>query len=340
MIKTVKDIETKGKRVLLRTDYDIPLTNGKIKDDSRILASLPTLKYLIKNQADIITILCHLDRPQGKVINSLRVKPVALYLKKLLPKESPVHLQENLRFNPGEEKNDIGFAFSLAQNADIFINDAFAVSHRNHASIVSLPKLLPSAIGLHFAKELKYLNKVIRNPQRPLIIVVGGAKLETKLPLINKFLNLADKILVGGKLAAQLKTKKTNRSPSKLTIAELNPDGKDITSQSAHTFAEIIKSAGTVVWNGPMGIFEEKPNQQGTKIIAQAVNQSPGYSVIGGGDTESAATLFNQEANINHISMGGGAMLKYLAQGTLAGLQAIKNSKINTNNLLKEGLND
>jgi phosphoglycerate kinase len=323
-MKLLKDLEIKNRRLLLRTDYDIPLKEGKVADETRIQASLPTIKNLLKRKAKTITILCHLDRPGGKLIRDLKVKPVAELLKTLLPQDAPVEIEENLRFNPGEEENNLEFAKKLAQKAEAFVNDAFAVSHRPHASIVSLPKLLPSAIGLHFQKEVKALNKVRANPKRPVLFILGGAKLETKLPLIEKLAKIADEILVGGKLAQEIGSASSPEAMASISVARLTQNGKDILEQSAEEFAKKISKAGTIVWNGPMGVYEQDETSLGTMIVAQAINNAPGYTVIGGGDTEAAATKFDAEEKINHISMGGGAMLQYLADGTLVGLKAIE----------------
>jgi len=328
-MRTLKDIEVEGKLILLRTDYDVPLQAGKVADDTRIKASLPTITTLLERQAKNITILCHLDRPEGKVVESLRVQPVAELLKTLLPEGAPLSLEENLRFNPGEEANSLEFAKQLAAKGELFINDAFAASHRLHASIVNLPKLLPSAIGLQFAKELLALSRIRQNPIRPLVAVIGGTKLETKLPLIEKLTEIVDEILVGGKLAQEISHTSSPEALVKVTVAKLTPDGKDITEDSATAFAQKIEKAGTVFWNGPMGVFEEAEHSQGTRIIAQALNRAPGYTLIGGGDTEAAATKYNAESGIDYISLGGGAMLQYLAEGTLVGLAAIEKGKDN-----------
>lgn len=323
-MRKLNEISFKNKRVLLRTDYDVPLQKGKVADDTRIQASLPTIKYLLEKKSQHITILCHIDRPAGKVVESLRVAPIAEHLKKIFPQNALVSIEENLRFNSGEKDNNLEFAKTLAAKGEIYINDSFAVSHRNHASIVTLPKLLPSTIGLQFQKELKALDKVLKNPARPLLLIIGGAKLETKLPLIEKLTKKADEILVGGKLAQEIGSACSPEAMACIKVAQLTLNGKDITKNSAQEFASKISKAGAVVWSGPMGVFEEKKSTLGTKIIAEAVNKTSGYTVIGGGDTEAAATKFNTEKNINHISMGGGAMLQYLAEETLAGLEAIK----------------
>lgn len=322
-MKLLKDFKLENKKILLRTDYDVPIDNGKVLDDTRIKASLPTINELLRQKAAKITILCHLDRPGGKVVESLRVKPVAEYLLRLFP-SSPIQVEENLRFNPGERANSMFFAKKLAIKGEIYVNDAFSTSHRSHASIVSLPKLLPSTIGLHFALELEALDKVRNNPKRPLLFIIGGAKLETKLPLIERLAKSVDEILVGGKLAHKIGSACSPEAMACITVAQLNPEGKDITQDWAQRFAEKINRAGTVVWNGPMGVFEQPEFSLGTKIITKAINSAPGYTVIGGGDTEAAATKFNAESDIDHISMGGGAMLQYLAEGTLVGLKAVE----------------
>lgn len=317
-----KKLNFEDQIVLLRVDYDVPLQNRKIADDTRIQASFPTIRKILENKAKQIIILCHIDRPDGKYVEDLSVKPLRKYLQKEFVEHQKLNIHENLRFDPGEEANSLKFAKQLAAQGDLFVNDAFAVSHRIHASIVSLPGLLPSAIGFQFSKEIKALTSVLKNPRPPVVFVIGGAKTETKLPLIAKLGQKADQILLGGKLVQEMEP----GSPE-IIIAELKPGDMDITQDSAQQFARIIAQAGTVVWNGPMGVFEKQEHSQGTKIIAQAINSSSAYTVIGGGDTEAAATEYNAESEIDHVSMGGGAMLQYLAEGTLPGLEAIAKGK-------------
>ncbi|OGY19093.1 MAG: hypothetical protein A2900_01105 [Candidatus Chisholmbacteria bacterium RIFCSPLOWO2_01_FULL_50_28] len=323
-MRTLKDLKVEGKTVLLRTDYDVPLKQGKVQDDTRIRASLPTITFLLDRGVKAISILCHLDRPGGRVVEALKVEPVLSRLRSLLPQGALVEVRENLRFHPGEEANSLDFAKQLAGYGELFVNDAFAASHRSHASIVSLPKLLPCSIGLQFEKELLTLSKVREHPRRPLVAVIGGAKLETKLPLIEKLAEIADEVLVGGKLAQEIGNACSPKAMACISVAKLTKDGKDITKESAFSFAQKIETAGTVFWNGPMGVFEEPAHDLGTKIIAQAINAAPGFTVIGGGDTEAAATKFKAEEGVDHISLGGGAMLQYVANGTLVGLTAIE----------------
>lgn len=330
-LPSVKDLSAANKTVLLRTNYDVPLKEGQIADSTRIDESLPTINYLLGQKTKII-LLSHLGRPEGKINPSLSLKPVAQYLSQLLKKEIPLFLKieevdktqsiimlENLRFWPGEEANDLNFAQSLASLGDFYVNDAFACSHRQHTSIVGLPKLLPSAFGFDFLKEVEVLSEIKENPRRPVTLILGGAK-EDKLEVVEKLLNWADKILIGGKLPQLV-----NKSfPEKVVMAQLNPQGKDITLESINQFKEIIRKSGTILWAGPMGVFEEIENEEGTKQIAQAILVSQAFKVVGGGDTEAALTKFNLEAKIDYLSSGGGAMFEFLAKGTLPGIEAIE----------------
>ena len=338
-LPSVKDLSVGQKTVLLRTNYDVPLKEGQVADGTRIDESLPTINYLLGRQARVI-LLSHLGRPEGKISPSLSLKPVAQYLSQLLKKEislfakteevdkgQPIVMLENLRFWPGEEANDLNFAQSLASLGDFFVNDAFACSHRQHASIVGLPKLLPSAFGFDFLKEVEVLSEIKEKPYRPVTLILGGAK-KDKLEVIEKLLNWADKILIGGKLPQWV----SKSYPEKVIVAQLNPQGKDITLESTNQFKEIISLSGTILWAGPMGVFEEIENEEGTKQIAQAILASQAFKVVGGGDTEAALTKFNLEAKIDFfvkqqtmfISSGGGAMFEFLAKGTLPGIEAIE----------------
>ncbi len=327
------------KNVLVRVNYDVPLNNGQVLDTTRIEDSLNTI-HALQPHAKSIILLAHAGRPDGKPHPESSLKPVALTLSSLLNLQVPlvdyatdissltskinypICLLENLRFWPGEEANDPHFSQSLAALAHAYVNESFAVCHRAHASMVGIPKLLPSYAGLSLSKEIDVLNQVIHNPKKPLVVVIGGAKLETKEPLVNAFLGKADHILVGGKLVQEL-VKNPNPNPT-IKFASLTPNGRDITTQSAHEFASIINQAGTVIWNGTMGVFEEPENAAGTTIIAQAVNSTKAFTVVGGGDTETCLTQLKLEAGIDHISTGGGAMLEYLSKGELIALKALE----------------
>jgi 3-phosphoglycerate kinase len=342
ILPNVKDLSVKEKTVLLRTNYDVSLEDGKVGDGRRIGESLPTINYLLSQQAKII-LLSHLGRPKGKIEPDLSLKPVANYLGQLLKKEISLFLTakeidkkqsivmlENLRFWPEEENNDLNFTKDLASLGDFFVNDAFACSHRQHASIVGLPQFLPSALGLDFLKEIEVLSEVKKNPRRPVILILGGIK-KDKLEVIEKLLSWADTILVGGKLSQLI-----NQSyPTKVIVADLKPDGKDITLESAEIFKKAIIQAGTIIWAGPMGFYEEEDFQEGTKQIAETVLNSQAFKVVGGGDTEIALSKLNLVDKIDFfvkkqkmfISSGGGAMFKFLAQETLPGIEAVINNQ-------------
>jgi phosphoglycerate kinase len=329
--------ELTGKTVVIRTNFDVPMENGTLQDTTRIEDSLPSLMALRQQQCRII-ILSHAGRPEGKFSNEYTLEPVVSFLESKLhepvsfiPYTTDYHqlnntgngicLIDNLRFYPEEEANDPGFTAHLATFGEVFVNEAFANCHRAHASMLGLATSLPSYAGLSLAKEMAVLTQVTQTPKRPLVVVIGGAKLETKEPLVQAFAQTADTILVGGKVALDMRKK--GNPPDKIVLAELIPDGKDITPGSAAHFASIIMNAGTVIWNGSLGMFEEEAYRQGTTIVAQAINQTPGFTLIGGGDTEAALTQLNLEAGIDYISTGGGAMLTYLSEGTLVSLQPL-----------------
>lgn len=322
--------------VLVRVNFDVPLENGQVEDTTRIEDAVDTLRLLRQHQCRII-LLAHAGRPEGQYCQALSLAPIIPILENLLQEKvnlvaydpnyqaipltnAPIQLIENLRFWPQEETNDPDFARFLSTLGQGYVNEAFAVCHRKHASIVGIPQYLPSFAGLSLEKEINALSKVRLQPKRPLVVVLGGAKLETKLPLVDAFAPIADHILVGGKIAVMLQDKPI---PANVILAQLTPDTKDITLESAQQFAKIIMQAQTVVMNGTMGVFEEPDHQQGTKIVATAVNDSPAYTLIGGGDTETAMTQFGLESGIDHISTGGGAMLTFLVDGKLDGVEAL-----------------
>jgi phosphoglycerate kinase len=343
----VRDFDLTGKKILLRTDYDVPLQktqnsklktqNWKVVDDARIRDSLETIKLLLAKQAKII-ILSHLGRPKGKIVQELSLSLVTEKLKELLPEanfqlisndeleklDGEIILLENLRFNPGEEANDSEFCQKIASLGDFYVNNAFACSHREHASIVGLPKLLPHAAGLDLLEEVSVLSSVRENPKRPVVFILGGVK-EDKLDSVGGLLGWVDKILIGGKLPELIQdTGNRIRDTGKIIIADLGKEGKDITLETIEKFIEIIKSAGTIIWSGPMGEYEIKDWEQGTKMIAQAVVESSGFKIIGGGDTEAALTKLQLVDRIDYVSSGGGAMLEFLAKGDLPGLKSLR----------------
>ena len=348
-LKTIEDVDVNGKKVLVRLDLDVPLEKVKgkrqkvkIADETRLLNSLPTIQYLVDRKAKI-TIIGHLGRPGGKRVEELSLKPVADWFEDKFP-GAGIKVEDNLRFDPGEESVSPTFAQNIVRRLlpDVYIFDAFA-SYRPHASVVLVPKLVSEvAIGFRFAAEISHLSKALINPKKPAIFILGGAKSDTKITLIPKLAEQADEILIGGLIGSKVQEgtkmylpadathqalqagKKVQEGyDSKLRIAELRQDGLDITAESAKVFADKIMRAGTVVWNGPMGKFEDGKHSAGTEIIARAMNETKAYTVVGGGDTEAALTTFGLESGIDWISSGGGAMLYYLANGTLPFLEAI-----------------
>lgn len=344
-MRTLAQLQLESKKVLLRLDLDVNFENGKVADATRIGNSIPTISEILAKKASIV-IIGHLGRPHGKVVSDLSTKLLVPTFEKLLDikvihfdaifsqeiksavrnaKEGDIFLLENLRFDPGEETNDPKFAQDLASLGEVFVNDAFAVSHRNHASIVYLPQLLPSAAGLRLEAEVENLSKVVKNPTRPLVAVIGGAKIETKLPVIEYLSKIADFVLVGGKLPVEVKSQKLEEKfAGNVFVGNLVRDGADIDLGTIERFTKIIVGAKTVVWNGPMGVYEEEKYIWGTKMVAEAIVKSGATSVIGGGETIAAIAKLGLTKRITWISSGGGAMLEFLAGKKLPGLAALE----------------
>ncbi len=343
-VKSVSDAKVKGKRVFVRCDFDVPLKNGKIEDDSRLLSGIETIKFLIAEGATVIA-AGHLGRPEGED-KKLSTEPVARWFThkfldtsfkktelddfKAFKLDDNFYILENLRFDTKEEENDSEYSEKLANLADIYVNEAFSVSHREHASIVGIPKFLPRFAGFHLAREIKVLSKILNDPKRPLTIIIGGAKIETKLPLISNMHKFADFVLVGGELAEQTKViateqhKKITGQKAMLLAADLTENKFDITLNSTENFGEIINMSRTVVWNGPMGFFEEGYTEASEKL-AEYIIKADAYKVVGGGDTISFLSSKKLLNNFDFVSVGGGAMLEFLAGVKLPGLQALEN---------------
>jgi len=385
--KTIEDIDVKGKKVLVRVDFNVPMKEGKITDDTRIRAALPTIKYLMDHGAAVI-LASHLGRPKGGPDPVFSLKPVADYLSNLLGKPvafaedcigpvadkaalalkpGDVLVLENTRFHPEEEKNDPGMAKQLAALADVFVNDAFGTAHRAHASTEGVAKFLPGVAGFLMEKEIQYLGQAIDNPKRPFVAILGGAKVSDKIGVIKNLLQKADTVLIGGGMAntffkAQgigmgdslvegdaLDTAKELlklggsklRLPVDMVIADKFEDSAqkktmpvgevpagwrvlDIGPETVKAFAKIIGDAGTVVWNGPMGVFEFPNFAAGTFEIAKAIAASKAISVIGGGDSVAAVAQAGVSDKITHISTGGGASLEMLEGLALPGLVALQ----------------
>jgi phosphoglycerate kinase len=350
----------RGKRVLLRADFNVPITDGRIDDDLRIRAALPTIQWLQQHDVESITACSHLGRPKGKPDPRYSMAPVRDRLAELAP---GVELRENLRFDPGEEANDPSFVARLVEGHDLYVNDAFGSSHRAHASIVGPPAQLPSAAGRLLAREVEVLGALLSSPRRPFVAVLGGSKVSDKLGVIRALLERVDKLLVGGGMCftflraeghdvgdsllevdqvdtcgALLAGAKPILVPTDIVV--LGDDGQavrtvgrdvpagwkglDIGPGTAAAFADAIAGAGTVFWNGPMGVFEDERFAAGTRTVADAVASCSGFTVVGGGDSAAALARFGLEAAVDHVSTGGGASLEYLEQGDLPGLAALR----------------
>ena len=379
----------RGTRVILRADFNVPMTDGVIEDDLRITASLPTIEWLLERHCEIVA-CSHLGRPKGKIDPKYSLEPVAKRLSELLGHEVPLAhgivdfdtlgcaeslepgrmmLVENLRFNPGEEANDPAFATNLTELGDVYVNDAFGAAHRAHASIVGPPRVLPSAAGRLLAREVEVLSGLLDSPKSPFVVVLGGAKVSDKLGVIDALLDRCDQILIGGAMAFtflvaegghvgdslleadQVEHCKRLLATGKILIptdvvaadeikvdanarhvgAKSIPDGwkgVDIGPETAGTYADVLAGASTVLWNGPMGIFEMAPFAAGTRTVAEAVADCRGFTVVGGGDSAAAVREMGLAPRVDHVSTGGGAALELIELGDLPGLQALRASRV------------
>ncbi len=391
MKKTIKDISLDNERVLIRVDYNVSLLNGiRVGDDTRIRQTLPTLEYLLSKKCKLF-LVSHLGRPKGRWAKAFSLKPVADHLEKVLRRSvnlltdkvgskklmekvvaaeaGSVNLLENIRFYKEEERNDEKFAEKLAKVGEVFVNDAFGVDHRVHASTVGVTKFLPSVAGFLLDKEVKIIGKSIERPKRPLVAIIGGAKAETKITLIDRLLEKADTCIVGGGVAntflkafgyevgrslvdhemvelAKRLFWKASRSqtrmllPTDVVIGNLRRNvsygavrseaitkdmqALDIGPRTQAEFGAAIANAGTVIWNGPMGVYENKRFMMGTDFVYHAIAENKdSLSIVGGGDTLAALKKKDYLKMIDHVSTGGGAMLEFIETGTLPGLEAL-----------------
>ncbi|HNS71483.1 MAG TPA: phosphoglycerate kinase [bacterium] len=312
---------SRGNRILVRCDLDVPIKNGKIQEKYRLESSLETLNYIINKEAMPI-IAGHIGKPDGKYVKELSTKYLKSYFEEELGSQN-FQILENLRFDPREEENSMEYANEICKGIDMYVNESFATCHRKHTSIVSIPKILPHYAGFHLQQEIETLITVIENPEKPLVFVVGGVKLESKKPAVVKFLNIADCVLLGGKLAEDWK----EDVPSNLILPMDDIDGKDIGPKTVKEFNRIIDKSKTILWAGPMGMFEDPKYQNGTKSIAFQISKTTdngSLSVIGGGDTISAVEKFGFLGKYSFTSTGGGAMLQFLSEGTLPGIEALE----------------
>ena len=389
--KTVRDIDVKGKKVLCRCDFNVPQdkATGAITDDKRIVAALPTLKYLLEQGAAVIA-CSHLGKPKGEWKESLTLAPVAERLSQLLGQEvifakdiigedaqakaaalkpGQIMLLENLRFDKGEEANDPAFAKALASLADVYVSDAFGTVHRAHASTAGVAAYLPAVSGFLIQKELEVMGGALANPKRPLVAILGGAKVSSKIGVINNLLDIADTIIIGGGMAytfikamggtvgtslleedrldyckemmdkAKAKGVKFLLPVDTLCAAEFSADAKpelvdtmaipddrmgmDIGPKTIALFSDAVKDAGTVIWNGPMGVFEFPAFAEGTRALAKALADTDAITIVGGGDSAAAVAQLGYADKMTHISTGGGASLEFLEGKELPGVACL-----------------
>ncbi len=356
-----------GKSVLVRADFNVPISDGHITDDLRIRAAFPTLRYLLAAGASV-TACTHLGRPKGEPDPAYSVEPVRAKLAEWLPE---VTLLDNLRFDPGETANDPAFVQALIEGHDAYVNDAFGASHRAHASIVGPPQFLPSAAGRLLHREVEVLGGMNDRPRRPFVAVMGGSKVSDKLAVIEALLEHVDSLIVGGGMCFTFLKAKGHNIGSSLCeddmvetckalldgpktihlpydITAMGPDGRlfepeaggdirqigveipdgwmgvDIGPGSAAQFGDVIHQAGTVLWNGPMGVFEDPRFAGGTGAVAQAMADTKAFTIVGGGDSAAAAKQFKVDRDMDHVSTGGGASLELIEKGDLPGLEALR----------------
>ena len=386
---TMKDLDLKGKRVFCRVDFNVPMEEGKVTDDTRIRAAVPTIEYLIEQGAKMI-LASHLGRPKGEVNEDMRLAATGVRLSELLHKEvksldesigekveqeisamqeGDIILLENVRFHPGEEKNDEELAKAFAALADVFVNDAFGAAHRAHASTAGIASYLTAVSGLLLEKELDVLGKALSEPERPFTAIIGGAKVKDKIGVIDHLLDKVDNLLIGGGLSytfikaqgyeignslveedkldlaksfiekAEQKGVKFHLPIDATVASEFSKDadtksvkieeipadwmGLDIGPETAALYADVIKNSKLIIWNGPMGVFEMTAFENGTKSVAQAMAETSGYTVIGGGDSAAAVEKFHVAEKMDHISTGGGASLEFMEGKDLPGVSAL-----------------
>jgi phosphoglycerate kinase len=340
--RSVRDADVAAKRILVRADLNVPLEDSRVADDTRIRASLPTIRFLLEQGGAEVAVCSHLGRPKGED-PAFAMAPVAARVRELLPDER-VRVLENTRFDPGETKNELEFARRLADGYDLYVNDAFGSAHRAHASTEAVAHLLPAYAGLLLEDELVHLGRLLEEVEHPFFLVAGGAKVEDKLGVLQKLGERADRVLVGGKMAEELRVENPlgydvelprdvaaaaafeKDAESRIARFDELPDGwlgLDIGPETRERFASEIRRARTVFWNGPMGVFEWPRFAEGTKAVAEAVAAVDGYTVVGGGDSVRALHELGLADRVAWVSTGGGAALEFLEGKELPGVAAI-----------------
>lgn len=342
--RSVERADVAGKRVLVRADLNVPLENGQVADDTRIRAAIPTLRLLLDRGAAAVTVCSHLGRPKtAEDRTRYTMAPVQARLRELVPDER-LRLLENTRFHPGETENDPGYARELADGNDLYVNDAFGSAHRAHSSTEAVAHLLPAYAGLLLLSELEHLGRLLGEVERPFVLIAGGAKVEDKLAVLEHLGGRADTVLIGGKMAEQVRVENplsfavelptdvvaasafAADAQHRVTPAEAVPEGwlgLDIGPATAAAFGRHIAAAGTVFWNGPMGVFEWEAFAAGTRAVAEAVAAADAYSVVGGGDSVRAIQELGLADRVSWVSTGGGASLELLEGKELPGVAAI-----------------
>lgn len=323
-MKTISEAPIKeGTKVIVRCDLDVPIVNGEIEETFRLDSSIPTLKYILEKKGFPI-IIGHMGKPEGNATPKLSTTQLIPYFNEKLG-EGNFEILENLRFDPGEKNNDKEFSKILASKADIYVNESFATSHREHASIVGITEFLPSFAGLNLVKEVENLGKIMNNPEKPLAVIIGGIKLESKLPVIEKFQPIADYIMLSSVLSANWSNEITHNM---ILSDNRDVESKDINDKTRQNFSRVLEKCRTVLWAGPLGMYENEEFIKGTQEIAQKVVELTQngrlYSVIGGGDTVTAVNKLGLLDKFSFVSTGGGAMLQFLAEGDLPGLKPLR----------------
>ena len=352
-MKNLEDLDFKNKKVLVRCDFNVPIEEGKIEEDERIVSALETINFLLEQNPKMLLLVSHLGKPKGKFQEEFSLKIVKTKLEEYLKKEielvsdlevlevlkekkepgelQKLYLLENIRFWPEEEAGDQDFAKKICAGFDVYVNDAFSVSHRAHASVAIFPQLVrEKCAGKLFEKEIGALSKLLSPQNHPAIAIIGGAKIETKLPTIDFLKKVYDAVLVGGKIANEALDQKIDLGENVFLPVDFSPEEEkesrfDIGSKTVETFCEKIVSAKTIIWNGPLGMFEKTEYAAGTEKIARAIGENrTAFKVVGGGETIEAVKKFQSFIDFDYVSMSGGAMLEFLSGQELPGVKALE----------------